>query len=88
MLRVTWRRIDGLPPWAESLSEGQRRLAHWTEKVLLVLLFVIPATGLALVFGDDDLLPLHVAAHVTFFVALAAHLFLVLRPRVLPRMLG
>ena len=38
--------------------------------------------------GDDDLLPLHIAAHITFFVALAAHLFLVLRPRVLPRMLG
>ena len=49
VVRVTWRRIDGLPPWAEALSQGQRRLARWTEKALLVLLFVIPATGLALV---------------------------------------
>ena len=45
---------------------------------MLALLFVVPLTGLTLVLGDDDLLPLHVAAHVVFFTALAAHVGLVL----------
>ena len=86
-LRVAWRRAGDLPPWAESLSPGQRRLAGLTEKVLLTLLFVIPLTGLALVLGDDDLLWLHVAAHIAFFVALAVHVGLVLARGLLPRML-
>ena len=86
--RVLWRRVAGLPPWSEHLSEGQRRIAHWTERALLSLLFIVPATGLALVLaGDDDLLPLHVGAHIAFFVALAAHLSTNLRPRILTRML-
>ena len=45
------------------------------------------ATGIALVAGSDDLLPLHVAGHVVFFVALAAHLTVVLGRRLLPRMI-
>jgi cytochrome b561 len=86
--RVVWRRVAGLPPWAEQLSPGQRRLATWTERVLLTTLFAIPATGLALVAsGEDDLLWLHVAAHVTFFAALLAHLGLVAWRGLLPRML-
>ena len=60
---------------------------HATEVGLLALLVVIPLTGLALVLGDDDLLLLHVAAHLAFFVALAAHLAMVLGKRLLPRML-
>ena len=58
------------------------------------MLFVVPATGLVLVLGeDDDLLGVHIAAHVVFFTALAAHLGLVLgrglrgRPVLLRRML-
>ncbi len=66
VLRVLWRRT-GLPPWAEGLSAGERRLAHWTERGLLVLLFAIPISGLALVLGgDNDALGWHVASHVTF----------------------
>ncbi|WP_432478522.1 cytochrome b [Nocardioides sp. GXQ0305] len=88
VVRLGWRRVAGLPPWSEYLSEGQRRLAHWTERALLALLFVVPLSGLALVAaGDDDVLPLHVGAHLAFYVALAAHLFTNLRPRVLRRML-
>ena len=68
-----------MPPWAESLSQAERRIATLTERSLMTLLFVIPATGLVLVLGeDDDLLGLHVAAHIAFFIALAAHLGLVL----------
>lgn len=86
-VRVVWRRASGLPSWAESLSPGNRRLATVTERGLLTLLFVVPLTGLALVLGDDDWLPLHVAAHIAFFTALAAHVGLVLRRGLLPRMI-
>jgi cytochrome b561 len=88
LARWAWRRADSLPAWAEQLTDADKRLAHWTERALLTLLLLVPATGIALVLsGDDDLLPLHVAAHVAFYVALAAHLFLVLRRRLLRRML-
>jgi cytochrome b561 len=80
--------VAGLPPWAERLTAGERRVAHVTERVLLASLFVIPLSGLALVSsGDDDLLPVHVGAHLVFFATLASHLGLVVRRRLLPRML-
>ncbi len=84
-VRVAWRRLDGLPPWAGALSAAERRLATITERALLIMLFAVPITGLTLVLGDDDLLPLHVAAHVVFFVALAAHVGLVLKHQVVNR---
>lgn len=91
--RVVWRRTSGLPPWAEGLTEGEKTLAHWTEKILLTLLFVTPLSGLLLVVVSYDLLPLHVAAHIGFFATIATHLGLVLkhqlvdRDRLLARML-
>src|SRR6478736_793312 len=87
LARVVWRATTPLPPWDERLTAGNRRFVHATEVALLALLVVVPLTGLALVLGDDDLLPLHVAAHVAFFAALAAHLGMVLGRRLLPRML-
>jgi len=88
LLRPLVRRLAGLPPWSEHLSAGQRRLAGTTEKSLMLLLVVVPLSGLLLLAtGDDAWLPLHVAAHVAFFVALAAHLFTNLRPAILRRML-
>ena len=88
VVRVAWRRYDGLPPWSEHLSDGDRRLVHWTERVLLWLLFVVPLSGLLLVAtGDENALRLHITAHLAFFVSLAAHLVTNLRPRILTRML-
>jgi cytochrome b561 len=87
LTRVLWRATTPLPPWDERLSAGNRRFVHATEVALLTILVVVPLTGLALVLGDDDLLPLHIAAHVAFFAALAAHLGMVLGKRLLPRML-
>lgn len=94
ILRLTWRRVDGLPPWAEGLSAPERRLAHWTERALYATLLLMPGTGLVLLSsGDDDLLWLHVGSHTIFFVAIAAHVGLVLkhqlvnRDRLLSRML-
>jgi cytochrome b561 len=89
VVRLVHRRIAGLPAWAEQLTAGERRLATWTERALLTTLFVIPLTGLALVLsGEDDLLWLHVAGHIAFFVAVAVHVGLVLRRGLLPRMLA
>jgi cytochrome b561 len=93
LVRVVWRASTPLPPWAESLSHAERRLEATVEKALLVLLFVVPGTGLLLVVGDDEWLPVHVTAHVVFFASLALHLGLVLnrtllhRDRLLQRML-
>ena len=85
--RMLWRRFDGFPSWSDALSERDRRLVHWTERVLMLLLLLVPLSGLLLVTtGDGDWLPLHVGAHLAFFVALAAHLYTNLRPRVLRRM--
>ena len=88
VVRPLWRRVAGLPPWSEHLSAGQRRLAGLTEKALMLLLVVVPLSGIVLIgTGDDSWLPLHVGAHVAFFVALAAHLLTNLRPAILRRML-
>ena len=87
VLRVVWRRVGGLPPWAPTLGRGAQRFATLTERALIVLLFAIPITGLTVLLGEDDLLVLHVATHVAFFVTLAAHVGFVLSRRLLPRML-
>ncbi|GLJ69551.1 cytochrome b561 [Nocardioides luteus] len=86
-LRVARRLIASLPPWDPRLTATDRRVAHVTERTLLMLMFVVPLTGLALVAVSDDLVPLHVAAHIAFYVSLAAHVLLVLRRGLLPRML-
>ena len=85
LVRLYWRRRAGLPPWAEGLSGGERRLAHWTERVLYALLFVIPLTGLYLVFVSDDAVGLHVASHVAFYLAFTAHVGLVLKHQIFNR---
>ena len=84
-VRLLWRRHTTLPPWAPGLSPAERTLAHWTERVLYVLLFAIPLTGLWLVLVNDEALPLHIAAHVAFFIAFAAHIGLVLKHQLLDR---
>ncbi|QJW38063.1 cytochrome b [Cellulosimicrobium protaetiae] len=85
VLRIVWRRTTPLPPWAPGLSAGERRLAHATETALYVCLLVMPATGITLLLVDDDLLPLHVASHVAFFVALALHVGLVIKHQLVDR---
>ncbi len=88
LVRPLWRKVAGLPPWSEHLSAGRRRLAGWTEKALMLLLVLVPLSGLLLLgTGDDSWLPVHIGAHVAFFAALAAHLLNTLRPVILRRML-
>lgn len=85
VVRMLWRRTTPLPPWAEHLSSRERRLEGGLEKLLLALLVVVPATGLLLVATSDGWLPVHVAAQVTFLVAIAAHVGLVLKHTVVHR---
>jgi cytochrome b561 len=85
LVRWWWRRRQGLPPWAATLSAIERTIAHWTERVLYLLLVVIPVTGLWLVLVSDDTVGVHVASHVAFFVALAAHVGLVLKHQFVDR---
>jgi cytochrome b561 len=86
VLRVAWRAGTSLPRWDTGLTEGDRRIVHGTELALLTLQFVVPATGLLLVVGSYDLVPVHIAAHLAFFGVLAAHLGMVLGKGLLPRM--
>jgi cytochrome b561 len=92
--RVIWRFAGALPPWAPALSHAERTLEGWLEKALMLLLFLIPISGLLLVTRDDRSVQLHIAAHIAFFVVVGLHIALVLkhtviqRDRHLARMLG
>ncbi|MFB6526226.1 cytochrome b [Streptomyces sp. NPDC056399] len=83
--RLAWRIATPLPPWAPTLTAGERRLAHATELVLYAATFAAPATGLALLLSGDDLLPVHIAAQVLLYVAVAAHVGLVLKHQLINR---
>jgi len=85
VVRLLWRRTTPLPPWAEHLSAGERRLEGRLEKLLLALLVVVPVTGLLLVAAGDDWLPVHVAAQIAFLVGIAVHVGLVLSHTVVRR---
>lgn len=54
VIRLSWRRATGLPPWAEQLSERDRRLASLIERVLYFSLFWIPLSGLTLLFLSGE----------------------------------
>jgi cytochrome b561 len=84
-VRILWRRSTALPPWAEHLSAGERLLEARLEKLLLILLVVVPATGLLLVAAGDDWLPAHVAAQIAFLAAITLHVGLVLKHTVVRR---
>lgn len=94
VLRVLWRNTTPLPPWADHLGSGERRLEAWLEKVLLTLLFVVPASGLALLAAGGagssteaggDWLTLHLAAQLVLIVAIVGHVGLVLKHTVVQK---
>ena len=86
VLRLLWRNTTPLPPWAEALSKVERTLESGLEKLLILLLFLLPASGLVLVAsGEDDWLPLHIGAHIAFFVVAGLHVALVLKHTVVQR---
>ncbi|WP_182523529.1 cytochrome b/b6 domain-containing protein [Nocardioides dongkuii] len=87
LTRIVWRARTPLPPWDERLTDRDKRLVTATERTLLGLLVLVPATGVALVLGGDDLLWLHVAGHVALYATVAVHVAVVLRRGLVGRML-
>jgi cytochrome b561 len=85
LVRTLWRRGTPLPPWAAHLSAGERRLEARLEKLLLALLLVVPVTGILLVVGGSDWVPVHVTAQIAFLAVVAVHVGLVLRHTVVHR---
>jgi cytochrome b561 len=85
-IRLVWRVTTPLPPWSQLLSIRERRFVHWLERVLYVLIFAIPASGRVLVLtDDDDLLGLHIATHLAFFVAISLHVGFALQHQLVAR---
>lgn len=85
LLRLLWRRTTPLPPWAEHLSAGERKLESWLEKIQLTMLLVVPATGLLLIVRDTDLVAVHVTAQIVLLGVIAVHVGLVLKHTVVRR---
>jgi cytochrome b561 len=85
LVRVVWRVATPLPPWADYLKPGERRLEAVLEKLLLTLLFVVPGTGLLLIAGETDWLPIHIAAQLVLLATIAVHVGLVLSHTVVRR---
>lgn len=84
--RLLVRRRVPLPPWSPRLGPRARWVQGHTEHVLLWLLVVVPLTGLPLLLGDDDLLPIHVTAQICLYAAVTVHLATVIGCRTWPRM--
>jgi cytochrome b561 len=85
-MRLSWRLLTPLPPWAATLTHRERMLAHWTERALYVLMFAIPISGLLLVVADDDrALTPHVVGHLAFFVVAGLHVALVAKHQFVDR---
>jgi len=86
VIRLAWRLTTPLPPWADTLTDGERTLAHWTERALYVLMFAIPITGLWLVLENEgEARWPHVLSHIAFFVVFVLHISLVLKHQLLDR---
>lgn len=79
IVRLVWRKASALPPWAAHLSDAERTLAAWLEKVMLTMLFIVPGTGLLLIIGDVEWLPVHIGAQVTLIAVVAVHVGLVVK---------
>lgn len=54
--RIIWRRLVTLPDWAETLSEGERKYAHWVERILYWLMVLVPLSGLLSFMFEADYL--------------------------------
>ena len=45
ILRIINRQLGRLPPWAKTLSKGERKFVHRIEQVFYIAMFVMPITG-------------------------------------------
>lgn len=58
IVRTWWRLTRPLPAWAPTLSRFERRYAHQVERVLYLLMYTIPLSGLGLAIADERRLPI------------------------------
>lgn len=85
LVRIVRRRVTALPPWAEHLGPGERRLEGTLEKAMLTLLLLVPASGLLLATTGESLLAVHVGTQLVLAVVVALHVGLVLKHTVVQR---
>ncbi len=45
ILRIINRQLGQLPPWAPTLSDGERKFVHRNEQLFYLAMFVMPITG-------------------------------------------
>lgn len=45
LARVIWRRTTPLPDWCADLSPAERAISHRVERLLYLLMFVLPVSG-------------------------------------------
>lgn len=54
VVRLVWRWTTRLPEWSDRLTQADRWLEAWSEKLLYVTLFVIPISGIALLYFSGE----------------------------------
>lgn len=54
LVRLAWRTGTPLPPWSSRLTDGDRRVEAWVERVMYAALFVVPASGFALLYLSGE----------------------------------
>lgn len=59
IVRLVWRHTTPLPNWSERLTVLDRRIEHRVEQVLYTTLFVIPLSGIALLYFSGEERELH-----------------------------
>nr|WP_246401808.1 cytochrome b/b6 domain-containing protein [Jiangella mangrovi] len=54
LVRLAWRAGTPLPPWSSRLTDGDRRVEAWVERLMYAALFVVPASGFALLYLSGE----------------------------------
>jgi cytochrome b561 len=54
LVRLAWRSGTPLPPWSSRLTDGDRRVEAWVERLMYLALFAIPLSGFALLFLSGE----------------------------------
>lgn len=54
VIRLVWRWSTPLPDWSDRVGSADRVVEAWAERVLYVTLFVIPLSGIGLLFFSGE----------------------------------
>lgn len=53
ILRIINRQMGKLPPWAPTLTGGEKTLIHWLERIFYLSMLIMPITGWFYVMWGD-----------------------------------